>query len=105
MNHIYREMIEDSPMAYVHIKIKKNNNNKYIGLEIKDFNKAYKRFFGDYDENLMNEYILNSMKKSDWIETFIKASKNKKYTKLIHVARINTNFNIEIFNIGNDEFL
>jgi PAS domain S-box-containing protein len=107
MNQIYREMIEDSPMAYVHIKIRKNNKGEYTGLEIRDFNKSYKRFFENYDENLMNEYILNSMKKSersDWIETFIKASENKKYTKLIYVEKIDTNFNMEIFSIENDEF-
>ena len=40
-NYIYRKMIEDSPIAYLHIEIIRDENNKYIGLKIKDTNKAY----------------------------------------------------------------
>ncbi|MCR1848120.1 hypothetical protein NSA42_02410 [Paeniclostridium sordellii] len=64
MDRIYREMIEDSPMAYIHIKVKTDNDKKFIGVEVKEFNKAYKRFFDTHDENIMNEYLLNSIEKS-----------------------------------------
>ncbi|MEN2257065.1 hypothetical protein AAIB48_04600 [Paraclostridium benzoelyticum] len=45
-NYIYRKIIEDSPIAYLHIEIIKDENNKYIGVKIKDTNKAYERFLG-----------------------------------------------------------
>lgn len=43
-NYIYRKMIEDSPIAYLHIEIIRGENKKYIGMKIKDTNKAYERF-------------------------------------------------------------
>ncbi|WGX74780.1 hypothetical protein QJS64_11575 [Paraclostridium bifermentans] len=49
-NYIYRKMIEDSPIAYLHIEIIRDENNKYIGMKIKDTNKAYERFFGSANE-------------------------------------------------------
>lgn len=107
MDRIYREMIEDSPMAYIHIKVKTGNDKKFIGVEVKEFNKAYKRFFDTYDENIMNEYLLNGIEKSkldEWTKIFRKAKENKKYTKLIYIEKIDTHFNMEIYSAGNEEF-
>ena len=84
VNQIYREMIEDSPMGYMYIKVINDNSGRYIGIKVKDFNKSYERFFGIYDEDTISKYILNCMlrqEKLEWEKIFIEANESEKYTK------------------------
>lgn len=106
-NYIYRKMIEDSPIAYLHIEIIRDENNKYIGMEIKDTNKAYERFFGSANEEKGNDYIKNVMSKQEmeeWKYIFNKSKKNEKYIKEIYVKKINSYFNVEVYSTESDEF-
>ena len=107
MNQIYREMIENSPMGYMHMKVINDNRGRYIGIDVKGFNKSYKNFFGSYDENTINKYILNCMpiqEKLEWEKIFAEANESKKYTKEIYVEKINTYFNIDIYRVKDYEF-
>ncbi|GAA0862896.1 sensor histidine kinase [Paraclostridium tenue] len=107
MNQIYREMIENSPMGYMHMKVINDNRGRYIGIAVKGFNKSYKNFFGSYDENIINKYILNCMpiqEKLEWEKIFAEANESKKYTKEIYVEKINTYFNIDIYRVKDYEF-
>lgn len=106
-NYIYRKMIEDSPIAYLHIEIMKDENSKYIGMKIKDANKAYERFFGSANEQKGNEYIKNTMSKQEmeeWEYIFNKSKKNEKYIKEIYVKKINSYFNVEVYGTESDEY-
>ncbi|GKZ02309.1 two-component sensor histidine kinase [Paraclostridium bifermentans] len=106
-NYIYRKMIEDSPIAYLHIEVVKDENNKYIGMKIKDTNKAYERFFGDASEEKSNYYINNKMSKKEmeeWEYIFNKSKKNEKYIKEIYVKRINSYFNVEVYSTDSNEY-
>ncbi|MGL5642864.1 MAG: PAS domain-containing sensor histidine kinase, partial [Paraclostridium sp.] len=106
-NYIYRKMIEDSPIAYLHIEIIKDENNKYIGMKIKDTNKAYERFFGEVSEQKSNDYIKNTMSKQEteeWECIFNKSKKNEKYIKEIYVKKFNSYFNVEVYSMENDEY-
>ncbi|WP_148550524.1 ATP-binding protein [Paraclostridium bifermentans] len=106
-NYIYRKMIEDSPIAYLHIEIIKDENNKYIGMKIKDTNKAYERFFGYTNEQKSNDYINNTMSKKEaeeWEYIFNKSKVNEKYIKEIYVKRINSYFNVEVYSTENNEY-
>lgn len=106
-NYIYRKMIEDSPIAYLHIEIIKDENSKYIGMKIKDANKAYERFFGDVSEQKSNDYIKNTMSKQEteeWECIFNKSKVNEKYIKEIYVKSINSYFNVEVYSTENNEY-
>lgn len=106
-NYIYRKMIEDSPIAYLHIEIIRDENNKYIGLKIKDTNKAYERFFGSANEQKGNDYIKNTMSKQEmeeWECIFNKSKVNEKYIKEIYVKKINSYFNVEVYGTESDEY-
>ncbi|WP_278682387.1 sensor histidine kinase [Paraclostridium bifermentans] len=106
-NYIYRKMIEDSPIAYLHIEIIRDENNKYIGLKIKDTNKAYERFFGSANEQKGNDYIKNTMSKQEmeeWEYIFNKSKVNEKYIKEIYVKKINSYFNVEVYGTESDEY-
>lgn len=106
-NYIYRKMIEDSPIAYLHIEIIKDENNKYIGMKIKDTNKAYERFFGSANEQKSNDYIKNIMSKKEieeWEYIFNKSKKSEKYIKEIYVKKINSYFNVEVYGTESDEY-
>ena len=107
MNQIYREMIEDSPMGYMYIKVINDNKGRYTGVEVRDFNKSYEKFFGNHDENTINKYILNCMprqEKIEWEKIFIEANESAKYTKKIYVEKINTHFSIDIYHVEDYEF-
>ncbi|GAA0091140.1 ATP-binding protein [Paraclostridium bifermentans] len=106
-NYIYRKMIEDSPIAYLHIEIIRDGNNKYVGMKIKDTNKAYERFFGSPNEQKGNDYIKNTMSKQEmeeWDCIFNKSKVNEKYIKEIYVKSINSYFNVEVYSTENDEY-
>lgn len=106
-NCIYRKMIEDSPVAFMHIKAIKDNKSEYIGVEVKNFNKAYERFFGGNDIRKERKYILDNgtdSGKAKWKNTLKKAIKNKKYTARIYEKKIGSYFNVEIYYNENDEF-
>ena len=106
-NYIYRKMIEDSPIAYLHIEIIRDENNKYIGMKIKDTNKAYERFFGSANEQKGNDYIKNTMSKQEmeeWECIFNKSKVNEKYIKEIYVKSINSYFNVEVYSTENNEY-
>ena len=106
-NYIYRKMIEDSPIAYLHIEIIRDENKKYIGLKIKDTNKAYERFFGSANEQKGNDYIKNTMSKQEmeeWECIFNKSKVNEKYIKEIYVKKINSYFNVEVYGTESDEY-
>ena len=107
MNQIYREMIEDSHMGYMYIKVINDNKGRYTGVEVRDFNKSYEKFFGNHDENTINKYILNCMpiqEKLEWEKIFIEANESEKYTKKVYVEKINTHFSINIYHVKDYEF-
>lgn len=106
-NYIYRKMIEDSPIAYLHIEIIRDENKKYIGMKIKDANKAYERFFGSVNEQKSNDYINNIMSKKEieeWEYIFNKSKKSEKHIKEIYVKKINSYFNVEVYGTESDEY-
>lgn len=106
-NYIYRKMIEDSPIAYLHIQTIIDENNKYIGMKIKDTNKAYECFFGGVSEQKSNDYIKNTMskkEKDEWKYIFNKSKKNEKHIAEIYVKRINSYFSVEVYSAGNNEY-
>ncbi|MBN8047105.1 PAS domain-containing protein [Paraclostridium bifermentans] len=106
-NYIYRKMIEDSPIAYLHIEIIRGENKKYIGIKIKDTNKAYERFFGSASDKKSTDYVKNKMSKKEreeWEYIFDKSKKNEKYIKEIYVKRINSYFNVEVYGTESDEY-
>lgn len=106
MNQIYREIIEDSPMGYMYIKVINDNKGRYTGVAVRDFNKSYEKFFGNHDENTINKYILNCMprqEKLEWEKIFIEANESEKYTKKVYVD-VNDKF-LEFFNKTYDEVI
>ncbi|MGL5755820.1 MAG: PAS domain-containing sensor histidine kinase [Paraclostridium sp.] len=103
-NCIYREMIEDSPLAFIHLNFIKDDKSEYIGVEIKNFNKAYECFFGISDIDTNKTYILDDDIKLKTKVLLKKAIESKKYTTEIYEKKVGSYFYVEIYHSENEEF-
>lgn len=105
--NIYRAMIEDSPMAYMHAKLVRETNGAYLGLIVRDVNKSFERFFEVRKKDIINKLIINDLslqEKKEWGMCFEKAINEKKNTVVKYIGNIDLYLNIEIYNTEDDEF-
>lgn len=105
--NIYRTMIEDSPMAYMHIKLVREKDGTYLGLIVKDINKSFERFFEVRKKDIINNLVMAQSEIEDrkkWGMCFEKAKNEKKNTVVKYVSNVDLYLNIEIYSTENDEF-
>ncbi|CEH34154.1 sensor histidine kinase [Romboutsia lituseburensis] len=105
--NIYRAMIEDSPMAYMHAKLVRETSGSYIGLIVRDVNKSFEIFFEVRKKDIINKLIVNDLslqEKKEWGMCFEKAINEKKNTVVKYIGNIDLYLNIEIYNTDDDEF-
>lgn len=105
--NIYKDMIEDSPIAYAHTKIIENELGEAISLDIINYNKAYERIvlrdnkitIDDLKKTIEDRYI-----SKEWIDFHSKVKQNKKYTIEAYIDYAKSYFNIDAYYGGNNEF-
>ncbi|MGL6064226.1 MAG: PAS domain-containing sensor histidine kinase [Fusobacteriaceae bacterium] len=106
-SNIYKEMIEDSPIAYIHMKIIEDEIENHVSLEVKNYNKAYERIF--LIDLGMNMDDINKMPENKeilykWMTFFNKVKQNKKCTIEKYLDHAKSYFNIEVFYGENNEY-
>lgn len=107
MNNIYKNMIEDSPIAHLHIKLTEDENGNYTDLKVLDYNKSYERTF--LIENCIDVSDINNLPKTDtemnsWKETFKKVKEMGRYTCKRYIKCMNMIFSIDIYQGEENEF-
>lgn len=106
-SNIYKRMVEDSPIPYIHIKVTENEMGDYDSIEVIDCNKAYKRIFENKSSIKERIFALNSVfdEEKQRLKTILNnAKKNKKHTFVSYLESIKKYFSIEIFNGEDNEF-
>lgn len=69
---IYRNIIRNSKIAYLIINSKKNNHNKYIGIEVLEQNKEFEKIFKLLTENNVFEKEVTELIVNNWIKNKFK---------------------------------
>ena len=100
---IYREIIEDSPVAFLHIKTEKVRDI-YSKVKIIDKNKSFDNLFGYYETDIINLIALNN-NLSNSLDTILKkALKEGKYSYTHYIDKFKLYLNIDIYKVSDDEF-
>lgn len=107
-NITYKDIMKNSPVAYIWIKGIKNEQNIYIDLEITDINEACKRGLRDY--NIIGKKLSELVLKEDLIEIKLNQILEKSiskgiFTKIWHNRKIKKAIHSEIYFMGKDEFI
>lgn len=106
-NNIYKRIIEDGPIAYLHIKLIENDNGEYVSLDVKDYNKSFENlllleFNVKIDE--MHIALKNPEEQKRWQSAYDKAKENKKHSVERFIEQTNQYFNIDIYYEEYNEF-
>lgn len=99
---IYREIIEDSQMAYLKIKVNKINGI-YEEVEILDTNREYEIFLKSYNIDI-KDLICGENNKKCFNHILNKAISNKKYFTKSYIKKYGLYINTSIYYGENDEF-
>ena len=100
---IYREIIEDSPVAFLHIKTEKIKDI-YSKVKIIDKNKSFDNLFGYYEIDIINLIAFNN-NLSNSLDTILKkALKEGKYSYTHYIDKFKLYLNIDIYKVSDDEF-
>lgn len=106
-NNIYKRIIEDSPIAYLHIKLIENDNGEYVSLDVKDYNKSFENlllleFNVKIDE--MHIALKNPEEQKRWQSVYDRAKENKKHSVERFIEQTNQYFTIDIYYEEYNEF-
>lgn len=107
LDSIYKNMIEDSPIPHIHIKLIEDEFGDYESIRIMGYNKAYKKSFIKNKNFDFKSFIVNPRDKKEkiaWNNLFESAIKNKKHTVEEYVDSIGECLNIDIYSAGQNEF-
>lgn len=107
--HIYRELLEDSPIPYLFMKLVRGKDKECIQIRILDMNKSFEQLFKisreqivklDIKEHLnIDEYhrLLNNLKRADM-------SQDNKHSVFRYFEVEDNIFNTEIYTFKQDEY-
>lgn len=106
-NNIYKRIIEDGPIAYLHIKLIENDNGEYVSLDVKDYNKSFENlllleFNVKIDE--MQIALKNPEEQKRWQSVYDRAKENKKHSVERFIEQTNQYFTIDIYYEEYNEF-
>ncbi len=107
VNNIYKKIIEDSPIAYLHIKFTENNRGEYVSLDIKDYNKSFENLLSlefNIKINEIHKELDDPQEQKKWQAVYNKAKENKKYTVERFIEQTNQHFTIDVYYEENNEF-
>lgn len=99
-NLIYRQMIEESPIAYFSAKIIRGDNKKTKGLKIEECNKSFEQLFNVESEQLISKEVSNFLPKNQLKRLYDAVDEsliNKKHSIESYLRSINLNCKIDIY--------
>lgn len=106
-SNIYKTMLEDSPIAYLHIKIIQDKLGNYNSLKVENYNKSYERRFlieAGRTVDDINKIPEDEELRIKWKKFLGKVDKNKKGTIETYIDHANGYYNIEVFSGGEQEY-
>ncbi|HBI91062.1 MAG TPA: hypothetical protein DDY58_00720 [Terrisporobacter glycolicus] len=96
---IYRNIIRNSKIAYLIINSKKNNHNKYIGIEVLEQNKEFEKIFKLLTENNVFEKEVTELIVNNWIKNKFKGEEFDRFVNdIIKNGHKNIEYTVEINN-------
>lgn len=96
---IYRNIIRNSKIAYLIINSKKNNHNKYIGIEVLEQNKEFEKIFKLLTENNVFEKEVTELIVNNWIKNKFKGEEFDQFVNdIIKNSHKNIEHTVEINN-------
>ncbi|MDU4861444.1 MAG: PAS domain-containing sensor histidine kinase [Terrisporobacter othiniensis] len=96
---IYRNIIRNSKIAYLIINSKKNNHNKYIGIEVLEQNKEFEKIFKLLTENNVFEKEVTELIVNNWIKNKFKGEEFDQFVNdIIKNGHKNIEYTVEINN-------
>ena len=96
---IYRNIIRNSKIAYLIINSKKNNHNKYIGIEVLEQNKEFEKIFKLLTENNVFEKEVTELIVNNWIRNKFKGEEFDHFVNdIIKNGHKNIEYTVEINN-------
>lgn len=96
---IYRNIIRNSKIAYLIINSKKNNHNKYIGIEVLEQNKEFEKIFKLLTENNVFEKEVTELIVNNWIKNKFKGEEFDHFVNdIIKNGHKNIEYTVEINN-------
>lgn len=103
---IYRQLIEDSPIAYAHLKVSWNEDGTCKSAELLDINKSFEKNFGTKKERAIGLNIKSHLDEKSEFNLLDKLKKavNGKYVTTRYLHKKNENLNIEIYNFEPNEY-
>lgn len=104
--NVYRQLIEDSPLAYARINTDYDENNVLESLKITDINKSFENLFNIKKIDILNKNIKDNLLKDencDFLD-MLKNTINTKKTLNIYLKDKNIYLNLEIYNYEKDEY-
>lgn len=107
LNNIYKSMIEDSPIAYLHAQLIEDENGSYTGVKVLNYNKSYERTFlidNGIEIDSINKTPETEEEMNRWKETFKIVREKGKYTCKRYIKCNNRFFTIDIYNGEENEF-
>lgn len=98
--NIYKDMILDSPIAYLHIKLIKDELGKFKSIEVKNYNLSYERIF--LNEQELKVSNINKVPEDEetikkWISFLDNIKVNKKGSVQKYIDQVDAYFNIDIY--------
>ncbi|MCR8747065.1 sensor histidine kinase [Romboutsia lituseburensis] len=109
-NLIFKEVVEDSPLAYFLLKCIKNDNNEYIDAILIDGNKSFSHLINSDLNDIKNCYLSNlmdekSFKQINFSKFFKSTIKTKKSISISYCPNLDKYLNSELYYSGDDIFL
>ncbi|MGL5348719.1 MAG: PAS domain-containing sensor histidine kinase [Peptostreptococcaceae bacterium] len=95
--NIYKDMIEESPIAYLHIKILEDELGNYTSIKTIHYNRAY-------EVNILTDYRVAIEDIKKWTDFLNKVKVNKKHTVEKKLGNDNNYYKIDGYYGGNNEF-
>ncbi|MGL5315201.1 MAG: PAS domain-containing sensor histidine kinase [Peptostreptococcaceae bacterium] len=105
--NIYKELIEDSPISYLHIKLEEDNLGNFTALEVKNYNKAYERALiaqHGLDKSIMTKLPEDEVDMERWKNFFAKVKENRKSSAQKYIESAKSYFNIDVYYAGDNEY-
>ncbi len=104
--HIYRQLIEDSPIAYAHLKVTWKDDGTCKEAKLLDINESFEKNFGTTKERAIGKDIKKDIDEESGFDliSVLKKTVNSKHATTRYNYDKNINLNIDIYNFEPNEY-
>ncbi|MGL5346175.1 MAG: PAS domain-containing sensor histidine kinase [Peptostreptococcaceae bacterium] len=105
-DQIYRQLIEDSPMAYAHLEVTWKDDGSCKSAKLLDINESFEKNFGTIKERVIGKDIKQHLDEASGFDliSVLKKTVNSKNVTTRYSYKNNENLNIEVYNFEQNEY-